>query len=317
MKKYVLKRILTVIPVLFIVSLIIFSLVHLTPGNPAALMLGEGASQEDIDRLTDEMGLNDPLPLQYINWLKDVFRGDLGTSVVGNEPVTEMIASHFAPTISLSVIAILVAVLLALPLGMLGARKRGTPAEVVVNGVSLAGISIPGFLIGLLLMMLVCVKLKLLPVSGYRPLSAGFWEHLKYLLLPGISLGFMQAALMMRMTKASMLEVLNSDYIRMAKAKGVKEFALVTVHAFKNTLVAVITVVGQSLIGILSGSSVIEKLFGIPGMGSLMVNSIGRRDYSVIQGIVLLIAVINVLISLVIDLVYGLIDPRIRLSQEV
>lgn len=314
MKAYILKRILAVIPVLLIVSIIIFSLIHLTPGNPAALILGDEAKQADIDRLTVQMGLDKPLPVQYFNWLIGIFHGDLGTSVAGGKPVTEMIATHFAPTISLTIVSIIIAVLIALPLGMLAARKRGTGVDALVNGISLAGISIPGFLIGLLLIMLVCVKLRLLPVSGYTPISMGLWKHLKSLLLPGISLGFMHSAFMMRMTKASMLEVLNSEYIRMARAKGVREFFIVAKHAFKNTLVTVITVIGQSIIEILSGAAVIETVFGIPGIGNLMVTSIGRRDYAVIQGIVLLIAVINVAISLIIDLVYGLIDPRIRLS---
>lgn len=314
MKKYILKRILTVIPVLFIVSLIVFSLVHITPGNPAALMLGENASQEDIDAMTEQMGLNDPLPVQYVHWLGGVFTGDLGNSVVGNQPVTEVLSSHFAPTISLSVVAIIVAVCVAIPLGMIGARKRGTAVETLVNGISLAGISIPGFLIGLLLMLLICVQLRILPVSGYRPISMGLGQHIRYLILPGIALGFMQAALMMRMTKAATLEVLGSDYMKMARAKGVKEVSLMAKHALRNALVSVITIVGQSVISTLSGSAVIETLFGIPGLGSLMVNSIGRRDYEVIQGIVLLIAVINVGITLVVDLIYGLIDPRIRLS---
>lgn len=314
MKKYIVKRILSVIPVLFVVSIIIFSLTHLTPGSPAAVILGEDATQQEIEALEAEMGLDRPIVVQYVDWVIGLFHGDLGNSVVGNKPVTEMIASHFAPTISLAIMSTIITVLLALPLGMLAARKRGTAIDAAVNGITLAGISIPGFLVGLLLMLLVCVKWKLLPVSGYKPLKMGFWKHVKCLLLPAISLGFMHSALMMRMTKASMLEVLNSDYIRMAKAKGVKEFFLVTKHAFKNTLVSVITIIGQSIIGSLSGAAVMETLFGIPGMGFLMVNSIGRRDYEVIQGVVLMIALINVGVSLIVDLIYGLIDSRIRLS---
>lgn len=314
MKKYVIKRILSIIPVLFIVSIIVFSLTHLTPGSPASMILGEDATPEQIRELEEEMGLNDPLPVQYVRWLGGIFQGDLGTSIVGNRPVAEMLGAYFLPTLSLTILSTIVAVLIALPLGMLAARKRGTAVDAAVSGISLAGISIPGFLVGLLLMLLICVRLKLLPVSGYRPLSMGLGQHLRCLILPSIALGFMHSALMMRMTKASMLEVLNSDYIRMAKSKGVKEFFLVSKHAFKNTMVSVITIIGQSVIGILSGAAVVETMFGIPGMGFLMVNSIGRRDYEVIQGIVLVIAVINVGISLLIDLIYGLIDPRIRLS---
>lgn len=314
MKRYVIKRILSVIPVLFVVSIIVFSLTHITPGSPAAMILGEEATQEEIEELEAQMGLDQPLPVQYVKWLGGLFHGDLGTSVVGNKPVTEMLAGHFAPTISLTIFSTIITVLIGLPLGMLAARKRGTAVDAAVNGISLAGISIPGFLVGLLLMLLVCVRWKLLPVSGYKPLKMGLWKHIKCLILPAVALGFMHSALIMRMSKASMLEVLNSDYIRMAKAKGVREFALVAKHAFKNTLVAMVTVIGQSIIGSLSGAAVIETTFGIPGMGFLMVNSIGRRDYEVIQGIVLLIALINVGISLIVDLIYGLIDPRIRLS---
>lgn len=314
MKKYIVKRILSVIPVLFVVSIIVFSLTHLAPGSPAATILGEDATQEEIEELEEEMGLNRPLPVQYIDWVAGIFQGDLGTSVVGSKPVTEMIASYFSPTISLTIFSTIISVLLALPLGMLAARKRGSAADAAVNCITMAGISVPGFLVGLLLMMLFCVRLGWLPVSGYKALSAGLWPHIRSLILPAFALGFSHSAIMMRMTKSSMLDVLNSDYIRMAKAKGIKEFFLVTKHAFKNTLVAVITVIGQSVIGILSGAAVIETMFNIPGMGFLMVNSIGRRDYEVIQGVVLVIALINVIISLIMDLIYGLIDPRIRLS---
>lgn len=315
MKKYVIKRILSIIPVLFVVSIIIFSLIHLTPGDPAALMLGDGATQEDIDALREVMGLNEPLPIRYMKWLGKVFQGDFGSSVVGGQPVSKMILSHFQPTIALTIYSVLIAVLISLPLGMIAARKRGTPVDAAVSGLSLCGISMPGFLLGLLMIMFFGVQLRWFPVSGYKSLSDGFFVHIRSLFMPAVALGFMHSALMMRMTKSAMMEVLNSDYIRMAKAKGVKEFFLVSKHAFKNTLVSIITVIGQSIIGILSGAAVVESLFGIPGMGSLIVNSIGRRDYEVIQGVVLVIALINVVISLLIDLVYGLIDPRIRISE--
>lgn len=315
MKKYVIKRILSIIPVLFVVSVIIFSLVHLTPGDPAALMLGDDATQEDINELREVMGLNDPIPIQYVKWIGRVLQGDLGDSVVGGQSVTTMIVEHFQPTIALTIYSVLIAVLIALPLGMIAARKRGTPADALVSGISLCGISMPGFLLGLLMIMLLAVKMRWFPVSGYKSISDGFFAHIRSLFMPALALGFMHSALMMRMTKSAMLEVLNSDYIRMAKAKGVKEFFLVSKHAFKNTLVSIITVIGQSVIGILSGAAVVESLFGIPGIGNLMVNSIGRRDYEVIQGVVLVIAVINVVVSLIIDLVYGLVDPRIRLSD--
>lgn len=315
MGKYIVKRVLSVIPVLLVVSIIVFSLLHLTPGDTAAVILGEDASQEQITELRERMGLDKPIIVQYFTWIGNICKGNFGTSVASNgESVASMIASHFKPTIELALYALCISVLIALPLGMLAARKRGTIADHLVSILALLGISVPSFLLGLGLMMLFAVKLKIFPVSGYKAWSAGFELHIKSLTLPAISLGFMHAAFMMRMTRASMLEVLNSDYIRMAKAKGVRETLIVAKHAFRNTLVTVITVVGQALIGALSGAAVVETLFGIPGMGALIVNSVGRRDYQVIQAAVLLIAVINVGINLVVDLFYGAADPRIRLE---
>lgn len=314
MRRFIIKRLLSAIPVLIIVSVIIFSLVHLVPGNPAAAMLGDMATEEDVAALTAKMGLDKPLPEQYVLWIGNMLHGDFGLSVTNNESVTSLLLSHLAPTISLTVYALLIAVVIAVPLGMLAARKKGSRVDHAVSVISLLGISLPSFLFGLFLMLLFAVKLRWFPVSGYKELSEGLWPHIQSLTLPALALGFMNAALMMRMTRASMLEVLSSDYIKMAKAKGVKEFFLVTKHAFKNTLVTLITVFGQSIVQALSGAAVVESLFAIPGLGQLMVNSIGRRDYFVIQSIVLLIAVMNVLINLLVDVLYGAVDPRVRVQ---
>lgn len=313
MKKYILKRLLSVLPILFIVSVVVFTLVHLAPGGPAAAMLGSDATMEDIAALEEQMGLNDPLYVQYFRWMGNVFHGDLGTSTTG-DTVTNMIRDHFLPTINLALYAMVINLLIALPLGMLAARKRGTLVDSAVSVLALAGVSVPSFLLGLGLMMLFAVKLRWFPVSGYAPWSDGVLEHIRSITMPAVALGFMYTALMMRMTRSSMLEVLNSDYIKMAKAKGVGEAALVGKHAFRNAMVSVVTVIGQSFIGALSGAAVVETVFGVPGLGQLIVNSIGRRDYEVIQAVVLLVAVINVLINLLTDLLYGLIDPRIRVS---
>lgn len=314
MKKFIVKRILSVIPVLVIVSVVIFSIVHLTPGDPAASILGDEATPEDIEALRVRMGLDKPVVEQYFIWINNVLHGDFGMSVAGNEPVADMIGSHWEPTISLAIFSTIFALLLAVPLGILAARNKGTAVDSGVTAVSLMGISLPSFLLGLFLMMVFAVKLKVLPVSGYKSMEDGLIPHIRSLILPGVALGFMHSALLMRMTKASMLEVLGSDYIKMAKAKGVKEFFLVAKHAFRNALIPVITTVGQSIVGALSGASVVEYMFAIPGMGQLMVNSIGRRDYYVIQAIVLIIACINVLVNLVVDLLYGISDPRVRLG---
>lgn len=314
MGRFLVKRILSVIPVLFVVSVVVFLLVHLVPGDPAAAMLGDMATEADIAALRERMGLNRPLLEQYVVWVGNVLHGDFGESVSGNETVLSMILSHLQPTVFLSLYSLIIAAVIAIPLGMIAARKKGAIVDHSVTVISLAGISLPSFLLGLFLMLLFAVRLKWFPVSGYVPPSQGMASHLRSLCLPAITLGFMNAALMMRMTRASMLEVLGSDYMKMAKAKGVKEFFLIAKHAFKNTLVTVITVIGQSIVQALAGAAVVESLFAIPGLGQLMVNSIGRRDYYVIQSIVLLIAVFNVLVTMLIDIVYGLVDPRVRVS---
>ncbi|RHQ13118.1 ABC transporter permease [Lachnospiraceae bacterium AM48-27BH] len=314
MKRFIAKRIISVIPVLIIVSIVIFSLIHLVPGDPATAMLGDLATEEDIAALRIRMGLDKPLIEQYFIWIGNIFHGDFGMSVVNNETVGSLIISHIRPTISLAIYALVIAAVIAIPLGMIASRKKGSAVDHVVSVISLAGISLPSFLLGLFLMLLFSVKFRIFPVSGYKEISEGFLEHIRSLTLPAIALGFMNAALMMRMTRASMLEVLGSDYIKMAKAKGVKEFSLLTKHAFKNTLVILITIFGQSIVQALSGAAVVESLFAVPGLGQLMVNSIGRRDYYVIQAIVLLIAVINVVINMIIDILYGFVDPRVRVS---
>ena len=314
MKRFIAKRFISVIPVLIIVSIVIFSLIHLVPGDPATAMLGDLATEEDIAALRIRMGLDKPLIEQYFIWIGNIFHGDFGMSVVNNETVGSLIISHIRPTISLAIYALVIAAVIAIPLGMIASRKKGSAIDHVVSVISLAGISLPSFLLGLFLMLLFSVKFRIFPVSGYKEISEGFLEHVRSLTLPAIALGFMNAALMMRMTRASMLEVLGSDYIKMAKAKGVKEFSLLAKHAFKNTLVTLITIFGQSIVQALSGAAVVESLFAVPGLGQLMVNSIGRRDYYVIQAIVLLIAVINVVINMIIDILYGFVDPRVRVS---
>lgn len=303
------------IPVLIIVSIVIFSIIHFTPGDPATSVLGDEATQEDIIALRSKMGLNDPLPIQYIHWIEKIFHGDWGTSIGNNEPVSKVIKEHVSPTFSLALFSLIISIIISIPLGIISATKRGSLTDQVVSVIALLGISLPDFLIGLFLMLFFGVALRLFPVSGYVPITSGFWAHIKSLTLPALSLGFLYSALMMRITRTSMLEVLGSDYIKMAKSKGVKDFFLVYKHALRNALITIITVIGQTFIGMLSGAAICESLFGIPGVGQLIVNSIGRRDYQVIQAVVLFIAVVNVLINLVVDLLYGLADPRIRVSS--
>ena len=312
--RYLCKRVLSTIPVLFLVSLVVFSMIHLTPGSPARAMLGPEASDEQVAALEEVMGLNDPLPVQYVNWISDLLHGDLGTSVSDNEPVLSMIVSHIGPTISVTIFALIIDLIVALPLGILAARKKGAAADQLVSVVSLFGVSLPDFLLGLLLMLLFAVQLGWFPSSGYVPLSDGLLAHIRSITLPSVALGLTYSALMMRMTKSAMYDALYKDYIKFARAKGVSASGVVMIHALKNASVKLLTIVGQAIVGMLSGAAVIETLFMIPGVGQLIVLSISRRDYEVIQAIVLLVAVINVLIMLLVDILYGLIDPRIKMK---
>lgn len=313
---YIIKRILSLIPVLFVVSIAIFLIVHLTPGDPAAAILGLEASEEQIQELNETMGLNLPIYQQYFNWVSGVLQGDFGDSYFMNEPVTDAIFKHLGPTVSLALLAEVVALVLALPIGILAAYRRGSFTDKSLMVSSLLGMAIPSFLLGLLLMLVFGVSLQWLPVAGYKPLSQGLWNHLRYLILPALSLGAFQAALVARMTRSSMMEVLNKGFIKTARAKGVKEHKVVIKHAFRNAFLPILTVIGQSFGALVTGAVVVETIFNLPGLGQLIMNSIERRDFAVIQGVVLFVTLIYVFINLIVDLLYGVIDPRVRLERK-
>lgn len=315
MRKYILKRLLSMIPAIFVVSVVIFLIIHLTPGDPAAVMLGDQADPEAIAALREALGLNDPLPVQYLRWLGGVLQGDLGQSLYSDESMVSMLLSHLGPTLSLTVFALAISLIVAVPLGILAARKRGALADNAISVFSMIGISMPSFLLGLLLMLVFAVTLRWLPAAGYKTLAEdGMAEHLRYLVMPAIALGFMEAGLILRMTRSSMLEVLGSDYIRMAKAKGEKSLAITCKHAFKNALIPIVTTVGQTFMGLLSGATVVESIFNIPGIGKMTITAVQQRDYEVVQAVVLFVSMINIVVCLVIDLIYAAIDPRVRLS---
>lgn len=316
MLSYIMKRILSAIPVLLVVSIVIFLIIHITPGNPASVILGEEATPEQIAELEESLGLNLPIHQQYFSWIAGVFQGDLGTSYFMKAPVTESIANSIVPTISLAIFAQIIALLIAIPIGVLAANKRGSFADSSMMVFALLGMSIPSFLLALLLVLLFGVQLGWLPVAGFRPLSEGLLIHLQYLILPAISLGAIQAALIARMTRSSMLEVLNMNYIKSARAKGVKNFSLILKHAFRNALLPILTVVGQTFGTLITGAVVVETVFNIPGIGQLVINSIERRDFAVIQGVVLFITVLYIFLNLIIDILYGMIDPRVRLDRK-
>ncbi|MCC3356804.1 nickel ABC transporter permease [Bacillus sp. REN16] len=308
---YILKRIFSLVPVLFVVSIVAFLLIYLTPGDPVSVMLGQEATAEQIEKVREQMGLNEPLYLQYLNWLFNVFQGDLGDSYFMHMPVTTAILDHLGPTLSIAIFAEIIAILIAVPIGILAARHRGSFIDQFVMGFTLTGMAIPSFLFGLLLMLVLGVKLGWLPVAGYQPISSGFFVFLKYLLMPSLALGVIQSALIARMTRSSMLEVLNAEFIKTARSKGLKERSIIYVHAFRNALLPIITVIGQTFGLLIAGAVVIETIFNIPGIGQLVINSIQSRDYAVIQGIILMVAFFYVLINLIIDLLYMLIDPRV------
>jgi len=314
---YIVKRVFALIPVLFVVSIAIFLLIHLTPGDPASIILGIDASEEQIKQLQEQLGLNLPIYEQYVHWISNiVLHGDFGMSYFMRIPLTEAIFKHLMPTLSLAIFAQIITIIIAIPLGIAAANRRGTAADQSIMGMSLLGMSVPSFLLGLLLILLFGVKLGWLPTSGYQSLDTGLINHLKYLILPAISLGAIQAALVARMTRTSMLEVLGSDFIKTARAKGVKNHSIVFKHALRNAFLPILTVIGQTFGLLVAGAVVTETIFNIPGIGQLIINSVERRDYAVIQGVVLFVTLSYVFINLIIDLLYGIVDPRVRLDNK-
>ncbi len=312
MLKYTLKRIGAMVPVMLIISVVVFLIIYLTPGDPASSMLGMEASADQIERVNDSLGLNEPLPQRYVGWMGGVLTGDLGDSYFMRQPVTQAIAEHFGPTLSLALLAQLIALLIALPCGVVAALKHGSRTDAALRVVALLGVAIPGFLMALMLMWLFAVTLRVFPVAGYAPLSEGWFSHLRYLALPAISLGCVQAALLMRMTRASVIEAMQLECVKTARAKGVSEVRVVLAHALRNAALPILTSVGYSFGALITGAVVTEAIFNIPGLGQLVTSSIERRDYPVIQGVLLVIALLNSAINLAVDLAYGAFDPRAR-----
>jgi peptide/nickel transport system permease protein len=312
MAAYVLRRLLQTIPALFIVVTIIFILTHVVPGDPVGVMLGPFADQDRIEETRKRMGLDRPVIVQYVEWLSQAVRGDFGDSFFLGRPVSQAIREAFPVTASLALLSIILTVLLAVPLGIISALKRDSLAANATMVFSVLGISIPDFWLGFLLIMLFAVQLGWLPTFGYKPLSEGLFTWLRYLTLPVITISLSQMALVTRMTRAGMLEVLDKDYIRTAYAKGLSPSRIVLVHALRNAFVSILTVIGLSFAIVLGGALIIETVFALPGMGRLVVAAATRRDYPVIQGVVVYLSLIYMLVNLVVDIAYGWINPRIR-----
>ncbi len=312
MASFVLRRLLATIPVMLLVATGVFLLLKLTPGDPAGVLLGPDATEERREALREDLGLNDPVLQQYVRWLGNAVRGDLGDSIFLNQSVTSSLLERAEPTLMLTFFSTLVALLVGLPLGIIAARRRGSWLDVGTMGVAIVGISMPTFWLGLNLILIFAVKLKWLPVAGYAPLGDGLWESLKYIIMPAVTLGIAQAALLARMTRSMMLEVLNSDYVRTARAKGVSELRVVLGHAFRNALLPLVTLVGLTLPDLFAGAVLIETIFAWNGMGRLAYDAALSSDYTVVMGTVLMFSVLIIVANLLADVSYTLLDPRIR-----
>jgi peptide/nickel transport system permease protein len=312
LRTYLVRRILATIPVMGVVAVIVFLLLHLAPGDPATLIAGDFATAEDIARIGKQLGLDRPLHVQFVSWVGQVLRGELGTSIFSHLPVSRLIQQRLEPTLVLSVATLVIAVLLAVPIGVLAAWRARTWVDRLVMGLAVCGLSVPVFVLGYLLIYVFAIQLGWLPVQGYVSLTQGIWPCLRSILLPSFALGSIYMALIARITRASLLEVLEEDYVRTAHAKGLSTLTVVVGHALRNASIPIVTIIGVGLTLLIGGVVITESVFAIPGIGRLTVDAILRRDYPIIQAVILLSSGVYVMVNLVIDLVYTVLDPRIR-----
>ena len=312
MWRYAGRRALATVPVMAVVALFVFSLLYIAPGDPAAIIAGDQASAEDIAHIRASLGLDRPFLVRFGEWVWQVLHGDFGTSIFANLSVAHMIGQRVEPTLSLMALTLVFSVIVAVPLGVLAAARAGGWLDRLVMLFAVMGFSVPVFVVGYLLAFVFALQLDWLPVQGYTPLAQGVWPWLRNLVLPVIALGTIYVALIARVTRAAMLEVLGQDYIRTARAKGLGMAPILFLHALKNAAVPIVTVIGLGVALLIGGAVVTESVFAIPGIGRLVVDAILRRDYPVIQGVTLLFSLVYVLVNLIVDLLYTLLDPRIR-----
>lgn len=308
----ILNRLLTLIPVLVVVAVVVFFLTHLAPGDPAAVMAGNEATTERIEQLRHQMGLDRPLHEQFWNWVTDALRGDLGDSYFLNQPVSLSLAQRIEPTGLLTLYSLIFSIIIGMPAGILAAMHRNSWIDRLTMVTALGGVCIPSFWFGILLILFFAVWLRWLPAAGYVPFAEDPVANLRYLIMPAFSLGLQAAALLARVVRSSMLEVLREDYVRTARAKGLKEQMILVRHALPNAMIPALTVIGNSMGTLLGGAVITEAVFNTPGVGRLVVQSVLRRDFPVIQGAVLAIAAVYVLVNLLVDIAYTMVDPRIR-----
>lgn len=313
MLAYVIRRLFATIAVMAVVAFFVFSLLYLTPGDPAAVIAGDAATSDDIKRIREGLGLDEPFLVRFGGWVWALLHGDLGVSIFTNLPVTHLIGQRVEPTLALTLCTLLVSVLVAVPLGVLAAARAGSWTDRAVMAFSVLGFSLPVFVFAYILITIFSIELRWLPVQGYRNFGENsFWDWLRHLILPSIALGTVYIALIARITRASMLDVLSQDYIRTAQAKGLAPAPVLVGHALKNAAIPIMTIIGIGIALLISGAIVTETVFAIPGIGRLTVDAILRRDYPVIQGVTLLFSAVYVVINLLVDLSYMLFDPRIR-----
>ena len=312
MKTYVARRLLALIPVALVVATVAFVLIHLAPGDPASVIAGPDASRDDVQRIERQLGLDAPLPVQLVRWYGRLVQGDLGQSIFLRKPVTDAILDRVEPTVLLTLFAIIISIAIGVPAGVLAARYHNTTTDQVLMVIALLGVSIPNFLLGLLFILFFSVWLGWFPVAGYSPLEYGWLKTLRSLVLPAFALGLVQSALIARIARSSMLDVLREQFITAGRAKGLGERAVIYKHALKNAMIPTVTIIGISFAILISGAVVVETVFNIPGLGRLIISAVLRRDYPVIQGVVLCIAGMYMLINLAVDLSYLVFDPRVR-----
>lgn len=316
MRKYLLRRLLQVLPTLCFVLLTVFLLMKLIPGDPARVLLGPEARAEDIERLRSQLGLDQPLPIQFGLYVERIVTGDFGKSLIYKQDVLSLIWERFPTTLTLSVLALLFAVILGIPLGILAATKQNTFLDLIITILALIGISVPIFWFGMVLIVFFSLNLGWLPAVGLGDLKNGIWDIVSHLILPSLALGILSIGTITRFTRSSMLEVLRQDYIRTAMAKGLRARLVLFRHALRNALVPVITVVGLQLGNLLAGAVLTETIFALPGLGKLMVDAIFRRDFLLVQGEVLFIAFVYIFVNLVVDVLYAFVNPKIRQSYR-
>lgn len=312
MIRYMVKRLISAIPVLIIVGIIAFALSHLSGGDPARILAGNDATDAQVAAIRTEMGLDAPLPNQLWSWFVNLLHGNLGYSYILQEDVTPTILSHVFPTLSVALFGEIISLLIAIPLGVLAADKHGGIMDKMVLSFATLTTSLPSFLAGLLLSIIFVLQLGILPAGGFIYPSQSFSGYLQYLVLPGLSVAMLQIALVSRMTRSSMIDSLGSDYIRTAQAKGLTRSVQLWVHSLKNSAIPILTIVGQSFGELIAGAIVVETVFNVPGIGQLVVNSILRRDYQMVQGIMIFVALVFIVVNLITDILYAVIDPRIR-----